>query len=1805
MNVTTFNAKQANTGKAVKLSSLAVAMLVIQSNHALAAQADFVKPIRNIAGATYTVNGNNSLVFRADSNQVQVEALLLPEYAVKITQPPIQTIEAGQPISWVNTLTNTGAKDETVNLTFGVPQTLSNFKVYQDSNNNGKVDEGEPQITFGTAISLKQGESLQLIFAADASPNLQDNDTAEIDITATVAENTDITATATDGLVVVAPVIEFKTPDYSKKQPSDEVGHNVYVQTGFAQCNLQPTKLDQVWVRVQSNKTGDLETFKGLETGVNTGKYRFEAPTQNNANAILGDRIIQTLTGDNLKATLTACISPEVNTGKNDLPTPQQLIEISPQSQISTNMVMMAPQQADLQVTKEGNTSTAELGDYVSYTITVKNTGNATAYAVNLKDTLPLGFNTINQTVKIDGKSASNFATEGKYQVLGLGDIKANKSKKVTYRVLIGATAMGGDGTNRATAVGKTASGATLTSPEANWHIDVSRGVMNTDGIIIGKVYNDINRDGIQQKQHNELGVAGVRIYMENGNYIVTDAEGKYNFYGISAKTHVLKVDRTTLPAEVELIEQSNRNSGDPASRFVDLRHGELHRADFAVVAGMSDGSSKLTAQLQQRSQKAATNNTVLEQAIKRNLELTPNYNTANSDSMDANGCKQNSDLDAGLNCEAAIINAQTGNNSANNSTVNTNALNVDHMVVSRINPPKEKPLETYLKDVADNTLKFINLTDGQQIISYQPMVQLQAPLGTDVTLLVNDTPVSEDKIGKRATQKKQQVAGYDYYAVVMGRGFNTLTAIAKDSTGKVIAETSIQVITPDSIEAIDVRTQKNTVTADGKSAYQLVVSLKDKGNRLYPALTPVTLDTNIGRVALKDDNPNQPGIQTSVTGGELLVPVVAPTAPGEGTLTIDTGSSQQKVPLKFTPELRPLIAVGIIEGNVAFKDFDSKRMSSASGDGFEQELTELSNDGDTSTHGRAALFLKGKVKGDYLLTLAYDSDKSGERLFRDIQPDEYYPVYGDASAKGFDAQSTSKFYIRLDKGRSFAMYGDIKTQIDHDEGLSLGQYKRTLTGFKGHYETDNGYITTFAAETATDQQVNETRGLGVSGPYPLAKNFADVRQNSETVDVIVRDANNTGVIISRTPLQRFADYNIDPISHSLYLKTPIASQDANGNPIYLRVTVEADQIGEKYWVGGIAGKHQLTDKLAVGASYVNSDNPLHTEALASVNAVAKLSDNLKLVTEVAHVTTRETDNNATGKHTPNTTEGKALRVEINYTGKQTKAKLSHNDADAGFVTAASPIAAGRIETHLEVSHAFAEKTAVKLDAIHSEEKDSNAKRDGVKASVEYKLTPNLVAEVGVRHYRETTNTAAANIQAATDTVKPSHNTLANDGFINQSAPNSVTDHQNTLTGTTVSGKLTAKLPSVNHSKVFVAYEQDVENSQRSALSIGGETALGNMGRLYARHDISNSLTGDYGLNNSAEKQRTVIGFDANYMKDGKIYSEYRMQDSLSARDAEAAIGLKNKWTVKEGLTVNTLFERVKSVTGNKGNESLAAGIGMEYLAHDNYKLSGSLEKRWANTSSTLLSTAGAAYRANDNVTLLAKNIFSKVDYQNGHRTINRFQVGAAYRDDNSNQLDMLSKLEYRIDANQTGNSPYTEEKFIASWHGNFHPVRRVTLTGHYAGKYTNYEADGVTSHNTAHATYIRGLYDINERWDAGVQLGSYWNAQSGDHSLLAGAEIGYIAATNFRVSAGYNFMGYYDEDLSQGSLTDKGIYLRMSFKFDEDLFKRKDSTVNSSLTPANPFGISNTHSTHANQTPAPANPAAIAIGSVTMVEGN
>jgi hypothetical protein len=119
--------------------------------------------------------------------------------------------------------------------------------------------------------------------------------------------------------------------------------------------------------------------------------------------------------------------------------------------------------------------------------------------------------------------------------------------------------------------------------------VRVKGGVLGNDACLIGKVYIDSDGDRMQNNTatNPEPGVPGVKLVMETGAYAITDAEGKYSICPITPKTHVLRVDKKTLPQQgcMGLVPSSNQNAGDGSSIFADVKNGELHRADF-ILAG-------------------------------------------------------------------------------------------------------------------------------------------------------------------------------------------------------------------------------------------------------------------------------------------------------------------------------------------------------------------------------------------------------------------------------------------------------------------------------------------------------------------------------------------------------------------------------------------------------------------------------------------------------------------------------------------------------------------------------------------------------------------------------------------------------------------------------------------------------------------------------------------------------------------------------------------------------------------------------------------------------------------------------------------------------------------------------------------------------------------------------------------------------------------------------------------------------------------------------------------------------------------
>ena len=120
-----------------------------------------------------------------------------------------------------------------------------------------------------------------------------------------------------------------------------------------------------------------------------------------------------------------------------------------------------------------------------------------------------------------------------------------------------------------------------------------------------------------------------------------------------------------------------------------------------------------------------------------------------------------------------------------------------------------------------------------------------------------------------------------------------------------------------------------------------------------------------------------------------------------------------------------------------------------------------------------------------------------------------------------------------------------------------------------------------FASSDSTTQVVDEIKADGTSGPFMLST--PNLVENSERVEVLVRDRNQPSLIILVTQLQRFVDYELEPLTGTLLLKAPIATFDPGFNPQSIRITYEVDQAGKKFWVVGADAQYKLNNRLEVG----------------------------------------------------------------------------------------------------------------------------------------------------------------------------------------------------------------------------------------------------------------------------------------------------------------------------------------------------------------------------------------------------------------------------------------------------------------------------------------------------------------------------------------------------------------------------------------------------------------------------------------------
>jgi large repetitive protein len=419
--------------------------------------------------------------------------------------------------------------------------------------------------------------------------------------------------------------------------------------------------------------------------------------------------------------------------------------------------------------------------------------------------------------------------------------------------------------------------------------------------------------------------------------------------------------------------------------------------------------------------------------------------------------------------------------------------------------------------------------------------------------------------------------------------------------------------------------------------------------------------------------------------------------------------------------------------------------------------------------------------------------------------------------------------------------------------------------------------------------------------------------------------------------------------------------------------------------------------------------------------------------------------------------------------------------------------------------------------------------------------------ELGLRHARETT-AGSANAAAAT--------TGTSTGAALGTPPAPTTPQADI---SSVRARLTGPVPGLPGAHLYGELEQDVRSADKRVAALGGDYALADKGRLYLRHEFISSLSGPYALNGAQKQNATVIGLDTDYLPGSHLFTEYRVRDAYSGGDAQAAIGLRNAWVVSPGVRLGSSFERVHTLSGRGTEESTAGSVSIDITTDPDWKGSSRLELRRATSEDSLLSTFGWAYKLDQEWTALLRNAYSLSRHKaapGGRRLQERAQVGLAYRDTQTNAWHVLSRFEHRIDQDSTQPLlPVRQSSDVVSVSVNHQASQPLVISARLAAKWLLDESSGISSRSATQMLSLRGIYALSERWDAGAQASVMRGTGGSSRHTGLGVEGGYRVASNLWLSAGFNFFGFKDRDLAGSDYTQRGAFVRLRFKFDEDWF--------------------------------------------------
>jgi len=756
--------------------------------------------------------------------------------------------------------------------------------------------------------------------------------------------------------------------------------------------------------------------------------------------------------------------------------------------------------------------------------------------------------------------------------------------------------------------------------------------------------------------------------------------------------------------------------------------------------------------------------------------------------------------------------------------------------------------------------------------------------------------------------------------------------------------------------------------------------------------------------------------------------------------------------------------------------------------------------------YGRLAYFTRGKFGEGWELTSSADTldgpvddlftgfmDKSPDALFRRIDPDYYFPTYGDDSTVEEGAPTLGKFYLKLSKDDNYGMWGNFRTSyLDN----SLAHVDRSLYGGKLHFQSDDVtsfgeqrfMVDGFVANPGTVAGRDEFRGTGGSLYY---LRHLDVLEGSDRVRIEVRDK-ASGMVLAVKNLVPALDYDIDYLQGRIMLSEPLSpsiadellvSTDTNsGNDVFLVARYEYTFTFEEMSALSQGGRahYWLGDHVKLGLTGSNTKEEGASD-LGAVDVTLRKSTRTWFKAELAGSEGSDTStfysrdggfnfvgaSNGTLPSQGDDIEADASRFDASLGFRDVYEKAVDGNmtayrqqVDAGY-SAPGQITAKDTEQvggTLNVPVTSSTNVTVKVDKL---EQKQGLQTEAAELNVAQRLNQHWTASAGVRQENREDNSPLVPLTQVegerTDVVLrgdyDSGNRWAAYGYAQSTAASDGTQEDNDRLGAGGSVRLT-------------------DRWRTSAELSGGDLGVGaQAGTEYRVSDRSNVYL-NYALENErsdngtrARRGNMTTGFKTRYSDTTSVYLEERYTHGEVPTGLTHATGVdiapNDRWNYGASLDFGTLRD---NDTGAE-QERRAVGGKVGY-AFDDVQMASVFEYRIDKLEGLDLSTS-------ERKTWLTKNSL-------------KYQFTPDWR--------LIGKLNYSDSQSSLGD--FYDGSFIEAIFGyGYRPVYndRLNLLAKYTYFYNMPTADQVTLNNTSaefiqksHILSVDAIYDLTRRWSVG-----------------------------------------------------------------------------------------------------------------------